>query len=596
MSYKALLFCSEESTARVIAQVLSELGFQGEPYNEPFAAVKTLTSGRIDAMVIDCSNEQDAALLVKSARNSNFNQQVLFVAVVDGKSGVTNAFRLGANLVLTKPVSLEQARSTLRMARGLLHKNETAKPAAAATLPASSPKPESVTMAMPAAPRPPQVPVAPWPPPTPVSVPSASILEVEEEPAPSLEPAEAGVLESIPDPASSGKPAPFAWPAMAAKKESSWQEAAKPVLKPLPSSLLEAQEAAGKTEVETTVASPSSMSSSPIAGVLPAKPSAVHSGGAGTGAGPGAAAAPARTPAPETSGSLGEAATVSGQNAVPATITKLAEQKSESGNKKWLAMAAAVVAVAAAGYVGWTRLHPFISGAVLAKHLSSALSVPAVQPATSLAASEATPPESSDASPSQPPVSQTKAQPAGNLTPPRQAVPAPKSTANGAVSAPPAPAPTGQEVLVVSSQPEAPTSLPKPSAEPVPAAPAAIEVASASGDQAIPGIVITTNANLPAPTLENTKVSQGVAQGLLIKRVQPLYPPQARSMHLEGAVELQATIGKDGSVTNLKQLSGDAILGRAAMDAVRQWKYRPYLLDGQPVEIQTQITVSFKVQ
>src|SRR5208337_3276405 len=134
----------------------------GEPCNEPFEAVKKLTSERLDAMVIDCSNEQDAALLVKSARNSSFNQQALFVAVVDGKSGVSNAFRLGANLVLTNPVSLEQAKSTLRMARGLLHKNEAAKPVMPATPPASSPKPEGVNLAMPAAPKPPVVPVAPW--------------------------------------------------------------------------------------------------------------------------------------------------------------------------------------------------------------------------------------------------------------------------------------------------------------------------------------------------------------------------------------------------------------------------------------------------
>jgi len=103
-----------------------------------------------------------------------------------------------------------------------------------------------------------------------------------------------------------------------------------------------------------------------------------------------------------------------------------------------------------------------------------------------------------------------------------------------------------------------------------------------------------TAASAPTPALQDTRVSQGVAQGLLIKRVQPVYPAQALSMHIQGAVELLATISKDGNVTNLKQLSGDAMLGRAAMDAVKQWKYRSYLLNGQPLEIQTQITVNFK--
>jgi len=56
-----------------------------------------------------------------------------------------------------------------------------------------------------------------------------------------------------------------------------------------------------------------------------------------------------------------------------------------------------------------------------------------------------------------------------------------------------------------------------------------------------------------------------------------------------------ASIAKDGSISSVKQLSGDAILGRAAADAVRQWKYKPYFLNGEPVEIQTQITVNFKL-
>ena len=66
-------------------------------------------------------------------------------------------------------------------------------------------------------------------------------------------------------------------------------------------------------------------------------------------------------------------------------------------------------------------------------------------------------------------------------------------------------------------------------------------------------------------------------------------------MHTEGAVELQATIGKSGSIVAVKTLTGDAILARAAKEAVVQWKYKPYLLNGEPVEIQTQITVNFKL-
>ncbi len=78
-------------------------------------------------IVVDCENEQNAALLFKSARNSGSNQASLAVAVVEGQAGVAKAFRLGANLVLTKPIHVEQSKGTLRVARGLLRKGQAAK-------------------------------------------------------------------------------------------------------------------------------------------------------------------------------------------------------------------------------------------------------------------------------------------------------------------------------------------------------------------------------------------------------------------------------------------------------------------------------------
>src|SRR5579872_6451265 len=136
MSYKSLLFCPDEKTARVVTQVLSELEFHVELCNEPFAAVKKLMAEHFDAVVVDCENEQNATLLFKSARNSGSNQTSLSVAVVEGQSGVAKAFRIGANLVLTKPINVEQSKGTLRVARGLLRKSEAGKPAQGASAPA----------------------------------------------------------------------------------------------------------------------------------------------------------------------------------------------------------------------------------------------------------------------------------------------------------------------------------------------------------------------------------------------------------------------------------------------------------------------------
>src|SRR5215475_1007559 len=131
MGYQALLFCPDDKTARTVTQVLSELEFTVEACIEPFAAVKKLTGQHFVAVVVDCSNEQGATRLFKSARNSTSNQTSLAVAVVEGQAGVAKAFRIGANLVLTKPINIEQAKGTLRVARGLLRKSEPGKPGSA---------------------------------------------------------------------------------------------------------------------------------------------------------------------------------------------------------------------------------------------------------------------------------------------------------------------------------------------------------------------------------------------------------------------------------------------------------------------------------
>jgi periplasmic protein TonB len=88
-------------------------------------------------------------------------------------------------------------------------------------------------------------------------------------------------------------------------------------------------------------------------------------------------------------------------------------------------------------------------------------------------------------------------------------------------------------------------------------------------------------------------VSNGVMEAALINKVQPIYPAPARAIHLSGEVLLHAVIGADGSVRQLQVISGNPILAQAALAAVRQWRYRPTLLSGQPVEVDTTITVKF---
>jgi protein TonB len=96
-------------------------------------------------------------------------------------------------------------------------------------------------------------------------------------------------------------------------------------------------------------------------------------------------------------------------------------------------------------------------------------------------------------------------------------------------------------------------------------------------------------ANLGVP------VSRGVTPGRLIRRVDPTYPSIALQQRISGPVQLEARIGTDGRVHNIKVLKGHPFLATAAIDAVRQWQYEPYKLNGQAVDLQTQITINFNL-
>lgn len=106
-------------------------------------------------------------------------------------------------------------------------------------------------------------------------------------------------------------------------------------------------------------------------------------------------------------------------------------------------------------------------------------------------------------------------------------------------------------------------------------------------------IIGGTPVAVPKVAVQRVRVSQGVTAGLVVHKVQPNYPPLARTARVQGSVVLAAIIGKDGSIQNLHVISGHPLLTQAALDAVKQWRYRPYVLNGEPVEVDTQVTVNF---
>lgn len=116
----------------------------------------------------------------------------------------------------------------------------------------------------------------------------------------------------------------------------------------------------------------------------------------------------------------------------------------------------------------------------------------------------------------------------------------------------------------------------------------------------IGGIVGVANVGAPgaAPMMQIPKkvnISGGVAQGLLVEKVPPVYPMDAKAAGVSGTVVLQATIGKDGHIEDLRVVSGPEMLQQAALDSVRQWVYRPYLLNGESVEVNTTVNIVFSL-
>jgi TonB family protein len=122
MLTRAFVLCSDEKALDAVSQVLGELEITFEQFHEIAFATKRLASQAFDFVVVDCDHQDNATLLFQSLRSSDLNRNAMTVAVVDGRTGVPIAFRLGAELVITKPVSLEQARSTMRTAVAMRRK------------------------------------------------------------------------------------------------------------------------------------------------------------------------------------------------------------------------------------------------------------------------------------------------------------------------------------------------------------------------------------------------------------------------------------------------------------------------------------------
>ena len=121
--------------------------------------------------------------------------------------------------------------------------------------------------------------------------------------------------------------------------------------------------------------------------------------------------------------------------------------------------------------------------------------------------------------------------------------------------------------------------------------------AGETADQAsdhLGAIVSAAPATTPRiAVLQGVRISSGAAQKLIVRKVNPTYPREARKQDIQGVVLLHVKIDKEGNVVHIELIRGDPMLASAALKAVQRWKYKPYLLNGTPVEVDTQVQINF---
>ena len=114
----------------------------------------------------------------------------------------------------------------------------------------------------------------------------------------------------------------------------------------------------------------------------------------------------------------------------------------------------------------------------------------------------------------------------------------------------------------------------------------------------LPGVACRRGQQQASSQVGGTKTANAVnggQSGTILKKISPVYPPLARLAHIEGTVILHAIIAEDGTVESLEAISGPRLLQGAAADGVKQWVYKPYLVDGKPRKVDTKITVNFRL-
>lgn len=558
MDLRALLFTSDGGSTATLCRLLAELGIEAEICPEMLVAVGRLSTERYDAIIVDWAHEDEAALLLKTAREKK--ALGLNLVLVSDDSSVPRALQQGANSVIKKPIDVVQAHETLSTARDLIlsrrfeQRDKDARNAAV--------RAESEAM--------PELPV------------------VAEQPA-----QKSGFL--------------------AQTMMQSALEAEQKVVKPnysTPSSFQVARGPASlqqEQEAETPAAEPFSKKRwDDVRAVFRENPEEPK---------PEPVVAP-RAPRDSTGvfSSLLEQEEGSEETA--------AEPESSSPPRYLIFAVVACLIVAAVLYV-WSpgvsslgkvssAFHAF-SLKSLASRAKPAESLPQAPVTEKPSAGEATtnpddtaasdpgPIPTGEIDPNKIQIIETKAIPkAGAQLPPKDAAGNADTSSQPATSDGTPAVPASTTPPAEAPAPGAQPSVAPPTPEPVPVPPPAPALQTQpTPNEPRTGVIIPDSLKnsppvAPARSLEPSSVPEETTLALLVHKVEPDYPQQALSQHIEGPVVLQAWIARDGTVRDLKLVKGYFVLGKAAFDAVKQWRFKPYTQDGKAIDFQTMLTVNFK--
>jgi len=576
MELRALLFTSDGGSTATLCHVLDELGLQAEICPELLVAVGRLSTERYDAIIVDWSQETEAAILLKTAREKK--ALALNVALVADEAAIGRALQQGANSVIRKPVDAAAARDTLSTARDLIlsrrseqREKETRAAAAQAQLQAQEDSVPEMPVIEDAAPKSGYL----------AQSMSKSALEAE---------------QNMVKPEYESAPSSFQ---VARGPSAVQEEEAEPGPPPEPVSQKRWDEVRSVFREKQEEPEPES-------DIVPIS-------------------------APQTSqDSTGVFSSLS-EESVP--FEEMAAEQESASLPRYLVFAViACVVVAAVLYV-WAPGNSYVGKVMSAFHSFTAKSktstAPVTTPAPAPATQEATAekpaagtelPTAEDAPPSDlPPVVAGEIDPSKihiietKVIPKPGAEQPPKDPANQTANPPDmtqppvpntTPAATPDETTAPAPAATAPDS--QPAVQPPPVAPPPVRpqppapaVPTAPGEGRtgviIPDSLRNSPAASPASSLEPSSVPEETSLGLLIHRVDPDYPQQALAQHLEGPVVLQAWIARDGTVRDVKLVKGYFVLARSAFDAVKQWRFKPYSPNGKAVDFQTVLTLNFKI-